>query len=363
MNRVSVLGVFIDKETIDEMTEALFATGFVAVVFESKALAFTRTLDVGGILVDDKSYLAIVIDDVGFDFLIIRDHKLCFEYRNPWRNIADERGSISIDRFNESFATSLRQVINFYSEHWADPLAGIVLSAVALGDEAARLVSEATPVPILSPSLNFDQVITGEWLVALGSGLRGLRIASKDINEISLLGEEAQEMFENHRTLHFLSFWSLTTPAVLGVLVIVFVGANSFIAATQATVAKAYQAATASNQGAGRGMSDLVAEATDFNRSVTLIASIENGHVPSSMIIENIMAAASVGNVTVTHVTTLSSINSVSVSGTASSESEILAFKSALEAISLFGTVSLPLSSIQSLGANYSFTMTVPLEK
>lgn len=362
--RISILGVFIDKATIDEMTESLFAAGFVAVVFESKALAFARTLCLGGVLASDKSYLAVVIDDVGFDFLVVRNGKLCFEYRNPWRNIADDKGSISVEKFNESFATSLRQVMNFYAGHWQEPLAGIALSAAALGDEAMRIAGEIAPtIPVFLPELNFGQVVPGDWLVALGSGLRGLRVNDKVANEISLLGEGARETFENHQIIHFLSFWSVITPVVFGILAIVFVVADGFIAATQKTVALAYQTAMSSGMNTSQEMRDLQTEAADFNRSVSLIGSIENGRIPRSTIMESIVAAADANNITLSHIAWALPTDPISVAGQADSESQILAFKSVIEKTPSFGTVSLPLAGVQNTGSGYSFAMTFPMKR
>ena len=360
-SKIAILGVFIDKAIIDEMTDALFAAGFVAVVFESKALALTRALRMGGGIASDKSYVAVIIDDVGSNFLIIRNGKLCFDYRNIWRDIADDKGSISLEKFKESFATSMRQVMNFYSGHWPEPLAGIVFSAVALQDEARRLINGVTPIPVFLPTLDFGQDIPAEWLVVLGSGLRGLHV--KESEEISLLGAGAQETFENNRILHFLSFWSLVTPVVFAILAIVFVVADGFVTTTQKTVASTYQAILASGQRDSQAMVSLKSEATDFNRSVALIASVQNTETPSSLIVQGIVAAASANNVVISHISFTSPTDPIAVSGTSDSESSILAFKSAIENTPIFGPATLPLSEVENVGNSYTFSMTFSLKK
>ena len=130
--RSEIAAAFVDKAIVDDVTRALYASGFVAVGVESRALALARVLRKMGVGVDvGKSYLLLDIDNAGIDFLVVRNGKLYFEYATPWGDLADDKGEISVKKFTEALASNLRQVMNFYTQHWPEPLAGIVLSAAA----------------------------------------------------------------------------------------------------------------------------------------------------------------------------------------------------------------------------------------
>ena len=139
MGRAEVLGAFADRAMVDAMTNALFAAGFMAAAVESKAFAIARVMREYGSGFDPaKSYIIAIIDDSGLDFIIIRSGQLCFEYMNPWQDIADEKGEITIEKFTQTFTLGLRQVLNFYRQHWQEPIAGIGLSGTSLIDGGPR---------------------------------------------------------------------------------------------------------------------------------------------------------------------------------------------------------------------------------
>ena len=62
---------------------------------------------------------------------------------NPWRDIVDERGELSIDKFTQAFTLDLHQVMNFYRQHWTEPMAAVGLSGESLIDEASAAIAAA----------------------------------------------------------------------------------------------------------------------------------------------------------------------------------------------------------------------------
>ena len=151
VGRVEALGAFADRAMVDAMTNALFSGGFVATAVESKALAVARAMREYGSGLDlEKSYLVAIIDDSGIDFIIVRHGQLCFEYMSPWRDIADEKGQITVEKFKQAFTLDLNQVLNFYRQHWTDPLAAIGLSGDSLIPEARPLFPRSPWVHIFS---------------------------------------------------------------------------------------------------------------------------------------------------------------------------------------------------------------------
>jgi len=356
--RVEVLGAFADRSVVDAMTGALFSAGFVVTAVESKALAIARMMrEYGSGLDPEKSYLVAIIDDSGLDFIIVRHGRLCFEYMDPWRDIADKKGEITLDRFKHAFALDLRQVVNFYRQHWTDPLAAIGLSGDTFVVEARSVIEATEPMLVFSLEDALGGSVPNAWIVALGSGLRGATVRNKD-HEITFLGGGAKKLFENSKVINFLSFWRVAVPVVLAILLGVFIVTNVFLQTTESNDATYSASIVSVGAGTAKEMTDLVAQANAFNNSVAMIASTEASPTLRYSLISAIANAASATGVVVTRITLQSDTQPILVAGQATSESAILAFKSAIEQVPNFDSVNLPLAGVQGSGSSFSFSMT-----
>src|SRR5271157_2390289 len=114
---------------------------------------------------------------------------------NPWRDMADEKGQITIEKFEQAFTLDLNQVLNFYRQHWTEPLAAIGLSGDSLIEEARDVIGKVEQVPVFMLEDALGGGIPGAWVPALGSGLRGIAPRGKS-REITFLGAGAKELFE-----------------------------------------------------------------------------------------------------------------------------------------------------------------------
>jgi hypothetical protein len=356
--RVEVLGAFADRAMVDAVTNVLFSAGFVTVAVESKALAVARTLREYGSGIDfEKPYLAAIIDDSGLDFIILRHGRLCFEYMSPWRDIMDEKGEITLSKFKQAFTLNLHQVVNFYRQHWTKPITAIGISGEFFVDDARAVIGETEPMPVFLLEDSFNGAVPGAWIVALGSGLRAAMPRNKD-KEITFLGAGAKELFENSSVLDFLSFWRVAVPVVFGILVAAFVVTDIFLQTTENSAATYSASVISVGANTKREMADLVSQANAFNGSVGMIASVESSLVPRYALLNTISSAAADNNVTITRITLQTDAAPIMVSGQAQSEDAILAFKSSMEHLSNFGSISLPLEGIQGNGTSYSFSVT-----
>ncbi len=360
MSRMELLGAFADRALIDELVNALFDVGFIAIAVESKALALARLLREEGRGLDIAApYIAVGIDDAGIDFLIIRNGQLYFEYANVWRDLADEKGTISAERFQESLEHSLRQVMNFYLQHWEGRVAGVIVAAAVFVDEVRRAAEETLSLPIISLETMMEGRITPEWFVAFGTGLRSLYSRGKDA-EITLLGEGARATYEKDRILNFVAFWRVFVPAMFGALIVLFGLANFFMG----RIAAGLPSPSASSRNATPDAADIAnlqSQADAFNRSVALVASVESGLQPKSAVLNAVAENASANSITVTRLSYPSPGSPLYLAGTAPSEDQILAFKTAMAAEPQFASVDVPLSGIQSAGGTYAFSMTFNL--
>ena len=357
--RSEIAAAFVEKAVVDDMIHALYAAGFITVGIVSRALAFVQTLREKGVGVDkEKSYLLVDIDNSGIDFLIIRKGKLYFEYANAWADIADEKGQIPVTKFEETLTVNLRQVLNFFSQHWPEPLAGIILSAVAFEEQAEQAVKNSTTLPLVQISLATSQQISPEWFVAFGCGLRGLRIGSED-EEINLSGSGAMDTFRREQTLNFFALWRVLIPVALGCLVLVYVLANNFLDATRASIESSLALSQPGSESAN--IASLEASSTAFNQSVALVANAETQINRDYLMIADINAIAAANGVTVTHISFRAANAPILVACTAQSETQIAAFQSAVQKDPHFGVVTLPLLNIQGNNGAYTFSVTFPL--
>ena len=354
--QLQILSAFMDRKMVDEMVSALFDAGFLVMAVESRALALTRMLREKGAGIDAaKSYLFISIDDAGIDFLIIRNGALYFEYTNAWRDLMDEKGEIAASKFEATLAAGVRQVVNFYNQHWAEPLGAIILSTAAFEAEAEKAIASNAPVPTVSLTLVMGQPISSEWLTALGCSLRESGRKAED-REISFLGEDSEDRFREEQLLHFMRFWRAVVPVTLALLVIVFIAADAFLMNTKSEI----ESRSDFNIGGGEGSSvaALQASAKNFNQLVALVAAAENAGSPKNVFLGEIVDLATEDHVTITHLSFQSFGAPISLSGTAQAEDDALAFKTALENDSSFGAIDLPLTGIQTNGNILSFSMT-----
>jgi Tfp pilus assembly PilM family ATPase len=352
-----IAAAFVDKALVDEMTQALYAAGFITVGVESRSLALVRIFRQKGSGADvDKSYLLLDIDNSGIDFLIIRKGKLYFEYATQWSTLADEKGEMSVVKFKETLTADMRQVMNFYTQHWPEPLVAVILAATAFEKEAEEAIQESSSLPVIRMTLMMDQQVSLEWMVALGCSLRGINGMLKD-KEINLSGEGAIDTFHREQLLNFITLWRVIVPVVLGCLVIVFALADNFLVGIESSI----NVQPTFNQQEMADMEALEASSTAFNQSIALVANAEAGLNKNYLVITEVENAASANGITITHLSFQAPGQPILVSGTAPSEDEIVAFKGAIQSDPHFGIVSLPLANIQGNNGGYAFSMTFSL--
>ncbi len=355
-SQAQVLAAFIDRKVVDEMVGALYDAGFLTMAVEPRALALTRMLNEKGAGIDvGKSYVFVSIDNSGCDFFIIRKGALYFEYAKPWRDLMDEKGEVTIPKFQESFAASIRQVINFYTQHWPEPISAIILSAVALGNEAEKVIADAASVPAVRLTLVMGQPISSEWLTALGCSLRRTKLKAKD-HEVSLLGEDLQDRFREEQFLHFMRFWRVVVPVTLCLLVLTFAVADAFLASTRSDIES--RSDFNLNNSRPSEITTLQAQANNFNQMVALVGAAESTIVPKGPALQDILSLATASHVTVNHIEFSSFSAPLALDGSAQTEDAVLAFKTALEGDPSVSGISLPLTAIQASGASVSFSMT-----
>ena len=357
--RLEIASSFIDRQIVDDIVRLLFSAGFIAVFVESRALSLARIMRARAVGIDlEQSYLLLDIDNAGIDFLIVRKGKLYFEYATPWADIADEKGQVAMEKFTETITANLRQVMNFYHQHWQDVLSGVIVSSIMSPAEVQATVQEVSALPVLPLTLSAEQTIPLEWFVAFGAGVRGV---TGDINdkEINLAGEGAEDAFRKEQAQTFLELWEVLVPAALGVLVITLWLAYNFLVMTQGQLV-----ASAPPVGQGRqdaAIAALQASSTAFNHDVQVALAVQSHADVSHKIIDELYIIAASSSVNISSLAFQGPTAPIALSGVAATEDDIVEFKNLIEADPNFGPANLPLSDIQPSLSAYSFSMTFPL--
>ncbi len=357
--RLEILSAFVDKTAIDELSQVLFDGGFIAVAIDSRALALARLFREEGVGFDkSKSCVLLSLGDSGMDFLIIRRGQLYFEYFSPWREIADEKGEIQAPAFDAAVTRNLHRVMNFYSQHWPEPLEEVVLSATAFLDETKKIIGDNFSLPTRELRLQMGQSIGAEWFVSLGCGLRGVKPRSAD-KEVSLLGIGAAEEFRREQAIIFARFWRLLMPLALGLLLVSFLSSDLLLIQMRHSLEMRSLPGLSSDQ--TKEYSVLTAQARDFNRSVEFIKGVQGSSFSKARLWDKVSGIMSAAGVTLSRFSFRDVNSPVTLSGVAKSEDQIAALKIALAGDSEFGGVNLPLSSIKCGpdGCSFSLTFTI----
>lgn len=358
--RLEISAAFIDRKIVDDLIQLLFGAGFIAVFVESRALSLARAVREKGADIDaSKPYLLLDIDNAGIDFLVMRGGKLYFEYATPWVDVADDKGQMTTEKLNETVTTNLRQVMNFYHQHWQDTLNGIVVSSMILQEEMLSLAQGVSLLPAIPLALATEQTISSEWFVAFGAGLRGAKANMND-KEINLAGEGAADAFREEQVEHFLEMWQVLVPAALGILVVTLALAYNFLV----SAGKQLASDEALSQQQGRQAAEiraLQASSTGFNQEVDLVLAAQSHADKSHMIFNELYGIAATSSVNISRLSFKGVSAPVSLSGVAPTEDDIVQFKTMIEADPNFGPANLPLADIQPSANSFSFSMTFPL--
>ncbi|MCR4328141.1 MAG: hypothetical protein NUV53_01350 [Patescibacteria group bacterium] len=354
--RLEVLSAFIDRKVVDDMTQVLEEGGFTPVAIESRALAIARLARKKGSRIDiTKPYIIIHLDSAGLDFLIIRNGQLYFEYFHSWKDVQNEKQQITQDAFEALLTRSLYQVFNFYSQHWPDPVRDVLISAVALQEQVEKVISKNFGLSAQPLVFEGSDKITPEWFVALGSGMRGL-IPRREDKDISLLGVGAQERFRQEQIMDFISFWRVTIPIVVSILLITFVSADMFLINLRRSLES--QAVFQLKQSEVREIETLRGQAERFNRTVAMIQTAQKSIRPKEPLFEKMADLFTQYEITINRINFQGGDVPVSLSGEAPTESSILDLKKALDADSEISSVQLPLTDIKkSSGKGFSFSL------
>jgi hypothetical protein len=354
---LEVLSAFINKAVVDDVKRALKESGFIVYSLESRALSLARLIRKLSAGFDPaRSYIAINVDSNGIQFLIVRHGQLYFEYFTAWRDVEMEGHQISQSALEDVIVRNLHQVLNFYTAHWTDPAQEIIVSAAAVNDIVVGAVQKTSSVPVRGLVLSaMPQQVEPDWYVAVGCGLRGL-IARREDTDLSLLGTSAQDEFRRYQTLAFLRFWRVVVPISLSVLLVAFIGVQSFFRYLDSQLAdQLARASTGPDQ--QLMLRNLREHIDEFNHLVANIGKVRRGTLHLYAVFEVTKAVFDKRGATIVSFSYPSSDSRIQINARAKSEEDVTNIQKDLSGTPGFTDVDIPISAVTPVAQGFSFTV------
>lgn len=321
--KVDLLGAFISRKQIDEISSVLKEVGFLPIAAEPKALALTRLIKSQAVGFDNnKPYVVLVLDNESLNFLIIRKGELYFEYNSSWAELRGDKKEISISDFKSLITLKLRQVLNFYTQHWPEKVAEVIVISLGLKQEIKNVIKDNFAIPATELQLRFDKPLEVEWFASLGSAVRAEMPRRQD-QSLSLLGASMKEEFRRQQIVSFMSFWRVFLGVAFGVLMLIFIGSYLLLFKMDRDLNK--------SQGSG-GSSEMTQmdffrkEASRFNAMVSLIGSIRKPAESRAGVLAKVNSLVESSGLTLTQFNFSGFNTGLSLSGRGKSQDDVLDF-------------------------------------
>jgi len=350
-----ILGAFISRKQIDEISSALKETGFLPIAAEPKALSLSRLIRQQAVGFDaGKPYVVLVLDNESLNFLVLRRGELYFEYNNSWLELRGDKKEISLSDFKSLITLKLRQVLNFYTQHWPEKVSEVVVVSLGLKQEIKNIIRENFSLPATEVQLRFDKPLEVEWFASLGSAIRAEMPRREDQN-LSLLGASMKEEFRRQQVASFMSFWRVFLGVSFGMIMLVFIGSYFFLLQMEGDL-------KSSLGDAGSGETAQVAlfreDADRFNALVNLIASARKPLESKAAVLEKVNSMLESSGLTLTQFNFTGFNKPLNLVGRGGSQNSILSFEEKLSKDSQFKDISLSPTDVKEDGQGFSFSIT-----
>jgi len=343
---ISLLGGFIAREIVNELSADLERAGFNIVAIEPAPLSLSRV--VGKWLKSTEPHLVLNLSGDGLDLFIIRNSKLYFSYFIPWSSL--KKNEINLADVKSIIVRELRRLMSFYTSKWGGLVENLVLVGMADNKEIFEHIRDKL-------SLNVRRAKTNS---AVGAALRGL-VPRSDDRFISLAKVDTEEKFFQSRVFTVIRLWRNIAITVLMVVVLVYGGFDLVTMRLSSSLlgklAEAPELAVADDV----DFKQLEAEAAVFNKLVDKGTIAEKQSVAWSSFFDGLFDLARKRSVVVKQIQLQQEDLLVVVNGRASSERNILSFKNDLSENPDFVDVSLPLTAIKTDSEGASFAVSFRL--
>ncbi len=354
IDKFDLLGAIAERGYVDNIKQALLTAHFSAVILEFPGLALARALAYSGNTSDVSSMIFQVSSD-GLNLSIVKGGNLYFDYFRSWTSIQGEERQISKELFESVVMQEVQKVLNFSLSRFRESLKRVYLIAPGFEEEIKSFVGTRFGVEIVPFSIP-SWSVTPHWYGAFGSALRGAMSRSQDVF-ITLSNLSSSQLFREDQTINFIILWRNIIAGVMMVFLILFIGTAYFLSKEVGTAKDQLSIFTLT--GEQKQLSDLEAQAANFNSVVSSIQSAKSSAQPWSVFLKRLLSLTSQYNVGIDRIDTSSLGTSITLFAHAPDNGTITSFRAGLSSQPDFSSVSLDIPSIRTLGdGSTGFTMT-----
>lgn len=329
--------VFAMKEYIKDWMEVCELAGLEPLAFEIPSSSIARALD----NFKDKSGIVIRIIKEGLGIFIVSNNELGFS------RFVQLPSAGNLNEFEAFVYNETRKTMHFYQAehpHDAEIQHAVIISQLTQQNEIADYLAQNLGISIQNARFADSMEINGAYVAAYGAALRGLIKRNEDnINSLMPIGTE--ETYRKRRLLAYISLWSDIINATSVLLVIMFTVTLFFLHTvnkkinTQITQSEAANAITAQ-------IAELENSASLFNDKVQKLSATEDKIYLWSPPLKKINPALDQKNIIIRNITLPGPHSEITVSLTASTRDDAIAFRKSLEKNELFESVKMPFLNV-----------------
>lgn len=357
--QIEILGAFAPRGAVDEFIASLGALNFVAVAIEPGGLALARVLDIKN---EERlrGALAVRLTGDGLTFFIVRRGYLYFSRFVPWPSA--EMKKILLE---EMIVREVGRVVTFYASHWPGALGVILYRAPTpvIGEIMRRSLEGKFSAPVhplgtfLWPALG--KAGKEEFLIAVGSALRGRKASSRD-RILNIMSEAGRQEFRRQELFNFLRVWRTAALTILVFFIGVFALADIFLVRLTSTlILRQAQERPVVGRAESREMEDAKAR---VNRMVALTRTIRERRRSMSALL-GILRDEATSEIIMERIFVQGENLPLVINAKAPTEQSIVTFKENLAQNPAFTGIDLPLSGIaRTAEGTLSFSVSVKVE-
>jgi hypothetical protein len=354
-----MLGAFVERESVRQFSDVLTEAGFAVTAVEFPSLGLARAARSDKALAPDRAYVIIDVGADGLSLIIFRNLRPYFSHFQGWQEVQEAvGGKIDKENFTVFLEREIQKLLNFYSTRWGGSLSEIVIAAGPEDSGFETALSSAMKLPVRQLAIAEFPLAGSAWFSVLGSALRGTLPRTEDIS-ISLTDAPVQVQYREARIINFVRWWRKVALTVTAFIMLLFIGADSFLARANVAMDAAIQ--TGVERQEFDEVRTLEKKAQEFNSLVNLLIAAQ----PKNMRWQEVMGSiVSMAGTPIVLKRFAWSGESATLAGVAGDVDALIAFKRKLIDSGIFREVVLPITTvIGNPDETLNFNATLTLKK
>ncbi len=343
-NQTEALAAFVNKQEVDELVSALKEAAYSMVAVEFPGLAIARLVkNYGTGLKTDRPYLVAYLGSDGPDLMVIKNGHLYFNYFNSWATIQEEIGgrNISTSDMQDFLTRNVKQVMNFYTSRWGEPIQDVLLVNSPIAKEINQTIQSNFNLKVQPFQITKYGNLSPLWYATIGAMERGFVPRAKD-DSISLTAIGVGQEYYRELALSFIGEWRNIIVGVVGFMLLVLLVGDFILVRA---VAKGDQDLSGRALVPLAEIQQLQNDVNRFNQAVDYALAAQNV-TPAWSGFYAKMKVLTGNQITIQRLYVDPGLSGLML-GRAVSDSAVINFKNALSKESNFKDVSLPLTNIK----------------